>query len=320
MALLHIGHEHLARATSLLDFLEQWELSPYVLVPLAAILGAYLFGTWRLERRSKYPVVRSGRTLLFAGGFLALALALVSPIDVYAGDLFFMHMIQHLLLMMVAAPLLLLASPMAVYLWALPEAVRRRVGRTLSMSGVLRWILKGATVPVAAWLVYVVVIWVWHAPAAYNESLVSEGVHALEHLTMFGAAVLFWWPVIGPAPIRSHLAYPLRFLYLFLALFQNIVLGAILTFADAPVYSYYESTPDHWGVSADLDQQLGGILMWIPGAMMYFTALSILFFSWLSQEERQNARWAADEEKRRRYYRAQGLPQRVLERSGMDSS
>ena len=312
MVLLHIGHEHLPRATSLVDFLQRWELAPYILIPLAAILGAYLLGRWRLAHRSKYQVVPFGRTLLFAGGFLALTLALVSPIDVYAGDLFFMHMIQHLLLMMVATPLLLLAGPVAVFLWALPEAIRYPLGKALSRNGVLRRVLMGVTVPVIAWLLYVAVIWVWHVPVVYDEALGREGVHIVEHLAMFGAAVFFWWPVIGPAPIRSHFPYPLRLLYLFLALFQNIVLGAILTFADSPVYAHYEDAPDHWGLGADQDQQLGGVLMWIPGAMMYFTALAVLFYIWVAQEERRIARWAVDEEKRRRYLAERGRPQHLL--------
>ena len=306
MVLLHIGHEHLSRATSFSDFLTKWELSPYVLIPLAAILGAYLVGSWRLSSRTKYPTATGARDLLYFGGFAALLVALVSPIGVYARDLFFMDMVQHLLLMMVAAPLLLWASPMANILWAFPQGVRHWLGGTVNRSGVLRRILQGATVPIIAWLIFVVTIWVWHAPATYNAALASEGVHTLEHLTMFGAAVVFWWPVIGPAPIRSYLPHPLRFLYLFLALFQNIILGAILTFGDAPVYSHYENAPAHWGIDSAFDQQLGGILMWIPGAMMYFTAMAILFFAWLEQEERQSAKWQKAQEARRRYLAQMG--------------
>lgn len=191
-------------------------------------------------------------------------------------------------------------------LWDLIRGVRHWLGGTVNRSGVLRRILRGATVPIIAWLIFVVTIWVWHTPAVYNAALASEGVHALEHLTMFGAAVVFWWPVVGPAPIRSYLPYPMRFLYLFLALFQNIILGAILTFGDAPVYSHYENAPAHWGIDSAFDQQLGGILMWIPGAMMYFTAMAILFFAWLEQEERQSAKWQKAQEARRRYLAQMG--------------
>ena len=301
MVLLHVGHEHLPRADSLSDFLSRWDLSPYVLIPLAVLASAYLVGRWRLGRRAKYPIPMAAGDLLYLGGVLALLLALVSPIDVFAGDLFFMHMVQHLLLMMVAAPLLLLANPVSKMLWAFPRGVRHRLGGVLNSSGVLRLVLRGVTVPIIAWLIFVITIWVWHTPVSYDAALASEGLHLLEHLTMFGAAVIFWWPVVGPAPVRSHLPHPLRFLYLFLALFQNIILGAILTFADGPIYSHYVGAPDHWGMRGDLDQQLGGVLMWIPGTMMYFAALALLFFVWLDQDERRASKWKEMEEIRRRY-------------------
>ena len=301
MVPLHVGHEHLPRADSLMDFLSRWDLAPYILIPLALVVSIYIVGRWRLRRRSKYPSPMAAGDLLYLGGVLALLLALVSPIDVYAGDLFFMHMVQHLLLMMVAAPLLLLANPVSKILWAFPQAVRHRLGGVLNSSGVLRLVLRGVTVPIIAWLIFVVTIWVWHTPVSYNAALASEGLHLLEHLTMFGAAVIFWWPVIGPAPVRSHLPHPLRFLYLFLALFQNVILGAILTFADGPVYSHYVGAPDHWGMMGDADQQLGGVLMWVPGTMMYFAALALLFFVWLDQEERRTSKWQEMEEIRRRH-------------------
>ena len=301
MIFLHTGHEHLPRAETFADLLRHWDSAPYVIIPIVLAAALYVVGRWRLGRRARYQRPRVSRDLLYLGGILALALALLSPIDVYAGDLFFMHMIQHLLLMMAAPPLLQLANPMSRLLWAFPRAVRRRIGGALNNAGLLRLAIQGVTVPVIAWLLFVVTIWVWHTPAPYNAALASEGVHVLEHLTMFAAAMIFWWPVIGPAPVRSRMAHPLRFLYLFLALFQNIILGAILTFAGGPVYSYYDGTPDHWGIDGVLDQQFGGVLMWIPGTMMYFTGLALLFFAWLEQEERRAAQLQEMEDARRRH-------------------
>ena len=301
MILLHTGHEHLPLASNFADFLAYWDSALYIVIPIVLMAALYLIGRWRLGRRARYAPLRKSRDLLYLAGILALVLALLSPIDVYAGDLFFMHMVQHLLLMMIAPPLLQLANPMSRILWAFPRGVRRRIGGTLNNAGVLRLAIQGVSVPVIAWLIFVVTIWVWHTPATYNAALASESVHVLEHLTMFGAALIFWWPVIGPAPVRSRMPHPLRFLYLFLALFQNILLGAILTFAQGPVYSYYEATPDHWGIDGELDQQLGGVLMWIPGTMMYFTALALLFFTWLEQEERRAKRLQEMEEARRKH-------------------
>ncbi len=301
MILLHTGHEHLPLAENLADFLAYWDSAPYIVIPLLLAASVYLVGRWRLGRRSRYAPPRKSRDFLYFAGLVALVLALLSPIDVYAGDLFFMHMIQHLLLMMIAPPLIQLADPMSRIMWAFPRGVRRRIGGTLNNAGVLRLAIQGVTAPVIAWLVFVFTIWVWHTPATYNAALSSEGIHLLEHLTMFGAALIFWWPVIGPAPVRSHMPHPLRFLYLFLALFQNIILGAILTFAQAPVYAYYDGTPAHWGITIAQDQQLGGVLMWIPGTMMYFTALALLFFIWLEQEERRTKQLQQMEEARRQH-------------------
>ena len=166
----------------------------------------------------------------------------------------------------------------------------------------LRKLIKTMTVPIIAWLLFVVTISIWHTPVAYNAALSRDYLHALEHLSMFGVAIIFWWPVIGSAPLRSVFPYPLRFLYLFMALFQNIILGAILTFGSGPVYSYYEAAPNHWGVTASFDQQLGGIIMWLPGSMMFFGVISILLFIWLEQEETRNAKFQRDQETRRRFF------------------
>ena len=306
MILLHTGHDHLPLAESFADLFRYWEFAPYIVIPILLAAALYLVGRWRLGRRSRHATPQKSRDLLYLGGILALVLALVSPIDVYAGDLFFMHMVQHLLLMMAAPPLIQAANPMSRFIWAFPRCIRRRIGGLLNSAGILRLAIQGATIPIIAWLVFVMAIWLWHTPDLYSAALASEGLHLLEHATMFGAAMIFWWPVIGPAPVRSRMAHPLRFLYLFLALFQNIILGAILTFAQGPVYPFYEITPDHWGIDSARDQQFGGVLMWVPGTMMYFVALAILFFAWLEHEERWATQLQEQEEARRNYLAAMG--------------
>lgn len=309
MVPLHTGHNHLPVANSFFDLLGYWELSPYILVSLFFVLMGYCLGRSRLINRIKYPIVFRGPMrwmclLAYLTALGTLVLALVSPISRYSTDLFFVHMIQHMLLIMVAAPLLLLSDPMALYLWGMPQSARHWLGRMVRPSGLPRQLIKAMTVPVIAWLLFVVTIAVWHTPVAYNAALSRDYLHAFEHISMFGVAILFWWPVIGSAPLRSSLPYPLRFLYLFMALFQNIILGAILTFGNGPVYSYYEGAPNHWGITPDFDQQLGGIIMWIPGSMMFFGVISILLFIWLEQEETRNIKYRRDEETRRRFLHA----------------
>jgi len=306
MVLLHLGHGHLPQADSFGDFIREWNFAPEVVIPLGALLGLYMVGRGRLMDRAKYSTKAGGRTALFLLGMGALALALMSPIDTFSQDLFFVHMVQHLLLTMVAAPLLLLSAPVAEYMWALPDPVRLSAGRWLSRRGVVRQALKGATMPVAAWLLFGAVMWSWHVPDAYDAALRSGVVHLAEHLTMFGAGVLFWWPVIGPPPLRTLLPYPLRFLYLFMAMFQSIILGSILTFAGDSIYSYYRESPGHFGLSLADDQQLAGILMWLPGSFIHLTALLTLLYLWLDREEREKAR-----EKQAQVTRSQYAAQRA---------
>ena len=285
MVQLHLGHKHLPLASSLMDFLQYWEEAPFVLLFLMIVGSCYLVGKIRLEKRIRRRGVGNSSTITFWGGLIALILALVSPISVYAEDLFFMHMVQHILLIMVAAPLLLLANPMKTLIWAFPKGIRKFMGQRLNSQGVIRRILALSVMPVVSWFVFAVCVWLWHSPSAYNAALENVIVHLFEHITIFVAGVILWWAVIGPAPIRSYLPYPLRCLYILAALVQNTILGAMLTFAEAPLYSYYGNAPAHWGITTDYDQQLGGIIMWIPGGMMYLAALIILFFMWVKRED-----------------------------------
>lgn len=286
MVLPHIGDEHLPTAATFWDFIRWWNWDPVFLVPLAIIAALYIRGLILLRGRTHDNPVTPGRTVCFAAGFLALFLALVSPIDVYAQERFFIHMIQHLLFTLVAAPLLLLSNSMPVFLWSFPREVRQSLGQLVEREGPLRRLLRFLTIPAIAWTLHVGTMWAWHLPGAYQAALRSDLVHIVMHLSMFGTAVLFWWVVIGPAPVRSQLSYPARLLYVFLGSLQSTALGAIITFTTGIMYHYYGEAPEHWGISTALDQQLAGLIMWIPAGMMYLIALTILFFLWAGREER----------------------------------
>ena len=220
-------------------------------------------------------------------GYGALGFALVGPPDAFASDVFFAHMIQHLLLIMAAAPLLLVSGPIASYLWAMPLIARKRVGATIRQSGRLRRLIRQATAPRLALTLFVFTIWLWHIPTLYDLALENEVIHLMEHGTMFLVSLLFWWPIIGPAPVRSRLTYPQRIVYLLLAVTPNAALGALITLLP-PLYPYYASTPSHWGLTTGEDQRIGGLLMWIPGNLIFLLTLSVLFFKWFEQEERNS--------------------------------
>lgn len=229
-----------------------------------------------------------------------MAIALLSPIDVLGGQLLTMHMVQHLLLVMIIPPLLLLANPLPFLLWGSPPKVRLGVSRLLSPKAKFRYYLRRTTGPGLVWLMFVIVYWGWHDPNAYNLALRSPLAHDLEHLTFFLVSMLFWWHVIGAGPrIHRPLSPVGRFAYVLTAIPPNMLAGLAIVFATGPIYSYYEAMPRIWGLSVMEDQQIGGVIMWVPGSMMYIIAALILASRWLQQEERKPAlpesEWASDE-------------------------
>lgn len=275
-------------ADSFADFLVAWNLASPDGVVLAVLLGAYLAGLARLRARgarSGAPSIPAWRTLLTLLGFAALGFALLGPPDVFAEDEFFLHMMQHLLLTLAAAPLLLAANPLAAYMWCLPAGARAAVARSLRPRGRVHRVLIRFTRPKATLPIYIAAIYAWHLPAAYEAAVHNPALHYLEHLTMFVTATLFWWPLAGPAPVRSRLAYPLRILYLLVALTPSAALGAIITLAGHVLYGHYAATPAHWGLTALEDQSIGGLIMWVPGNLVFVGVATVIFFKWYDYEE-----------------------------------
>ncbi len=300
MLLLHLGDQHLPKAVSVWDFFKRWELDPFVIAILVCIGLVYVVGLRRMKSKSVTEIVPPANVFMFVSGFIVLALALISPISAYADDLFFVHMIQHLLLMLVAAPLFLLSNSMPVVLWSMPKSLRHGVGELFVRNGVARRILEWLTKPRFALIIYVLVIGIWHVPVAFDAALEHVQLHYFEHITFFIAGLVFWWPVIGPAPLKSQASYPARMLYLFLASLLMVVLAIVLTFSHGS-YSFYIDAPGHWGISMALDQQLGGLIMWVPGNFIFLSALTALFFAWAGREERETEHWKKVEQKRSRY-------------------
>ena len=288
MPLLHISGT-LPAASTVGDFLTAWEFEPIPLAALLTVGGLYFLGRRRLARRQHHVREQRLRHWCFVLGYAALALALLSPVHVYSEALFAMHMVQHLLLL-AAAPLLLLANPLPVVLWSLPTARRTALGRLLVHDAPPVAALRRLTNPYLAWWLFVLGLWLWHQPAAYQAALRWEVLHYLQHACFFGTAVLFWWPIVGPAPLRSRLPYPARMLYLFLAWIPNSMLGAGITFAPDVLMPTYASQPRHWGLEPLTDQQLAGLLMWIPGDLMFTFGLLALLLATLRREDRVESR------------------------------
>lgn len=286
--------------------LRSWEWRAEVLIPLI-VAGVVYFVGWRrlrLRGQRRASLANGWRLLAYWLGIALIALALLSPIDVLASQLFFMHMIQHLLLVMLAPPLLMLANPMPFLLWGLPSGLRRRAGRVLSSvlhrQSSSRRYLRAVTGPGVAWMLFVIFLIGWHDPNLYQAALRSDVVHDFEHLTFFGTAMLYWWHVVGAGPhIHKRFSRPARVMYVIAAIPPNMLTGIAIAFAGQVIYTYYLSVPRLWGMTALDDQTLAGVIMWVPGSMMYIIAVLILTARWLQGEERKPplplSAWATDE-------------------------
>ena len=253
-----------------------WIVRPEVAAPLLIVAGAYAIGWWQLRRRG--GSVSGWGVAASAGGWLSVLVALSTPLDRLAHASFAAHMVQHLLLIVCAAPLLLLADPFAALCWALPAPVRSHAGRLLRPGTPLRTLWRGLTTVWVAWLAHVAAVWLWHLPSAYDAAVADRVVHDVEHLAFFGTAVLFWWPIAQPAPrLRVPTAYGIRVGYLVLSALQGALLGLLLAMSRESWYRAYPSAED---------QSLGGLVMWGIGGAVDMLAVLILVGCYLGSQDR----------------------------------
>jgi putative membrane protein len=244
-----------------------------VAVPLLVAVVLFARGAWRL-RTCRRPGIGPGRLVAAAVAFTALGIALSDAVHAAGHQLFTAHMAQHLLLVSVAAPALLLADPFAVTLWGLPERARRAVGRLLGPGRALRRVLTVATRMAVTWPAYVLVLWLWHLPGPYDAALRSGVLHDLEHTLFFGGALLFWWPVLTPGPRLGALPHPVaRVAYLVLGAVQSAALGLLLSTRGEGLYPAYAATTSAWGLTPADDQAWGGVLMWGVGSAVDLAAV-----------------------------------------------
>lgn len=265
-----------------------WNLDPWFVGALALLVFAYGRGVTAVWRRAGVgAVVARWRVVCFALGAYVLALAIVSPLDAWAHVLFSAHMAQHVLLMLVAAPLLVLGAPPLPTLWALPRSARRAIGRGWNAYPWLGRAWHAVTGPVAVWCVLTTTLWVWHLPGPYQAAVRSAGVHALEHVTMLGAALLFWWVVLQPTG-RRRVDGGSAVLLVFTTKIQSATLGAIITFAPTPIYPLYEPGAALVGMTPLQDQHLAGLIMGTVSGLVFLAAGAHVFLHWLGMLERRH--------------------------------
>jgi cytochrome c oxidase assembly factor CtaG len=244
-----------------------------VALSLAVAVVLFLRGAWRL-RRQRRPGIGAGRLIAAAVGFTALGVALSDAVHALGHALFAAHMAQHLLLVSIAAPALLLADPFPVALWGVPARARRAIARLFVNAHPCRRALARVTHMTVTWPLYVLALWLWHLPGPYDAALRSGVLHDLEHVLFFGAAVLFWWPVLAPGPRLAPLPHPAaRVAYLVLGALQSAALGLLLSTRPDALYATYAATAPAWGISPADDQRWGGILMWSVGSAVDMAAV-----------------------------------------------
>jgi len=267
------------------DVLLRWSLDPLPIVGVAVAAAAYGWAVRRVSRahpENRHPPLR---TVAYLAGLGSILLALISPVEAYEGQLFSVHMVQHMLLELVAAPLILLGAPATLALRAASPSVRRGLLAILHSRAV-----AVVSFPLLTWLLFAAVNWGWHFSTLYDQALENDALHYLQHATFLVAALLFWWPVIGADPSRWRLPHPVRLFYLFLAMPQNSFLGVALMSAPQVLYPHYLTNLRDWGPAALADQNMGGVLMWVFGDVVFLLAMGGVVAAWVRHEDRRTAR------------------------------
>lgn len=260
---------------------QPWAWEPGIVIPMAASGVLYALGSRRLPA-SEAAAIGGWNRGAFWAGWLTLVLALLSPVHPLSEQLFWVHMVQHELLMTLAAPLLVVGRPLTVCLRALPASWQSALERAWRTRGV-RNCWDVLTRPFDAWLLHGAIIWIWHMPVLFDAALRSDAVHAAQHVAFLGTALLFWEALLYR---RFHAAAAgMGIIYLFTTGVHTGALGALMTFARAPWYPMYAARAVAWGFSPMQDQQVAGLIMWVPGSVAYLVGALVLAARWLRESD-----------------------------------
>lgn len=252
-----------------------WNVEPTIAIGLLAMLASYLYLTRDNGAGSAPERVTTGKQKAsFIGGLVTLFVALGPPLDDWSDHyLLLAHMVQHLLLILLAAPLLLVGIPG----WMLEPLTRNRVTNAIGY-----WLTR----PVIAYVIANLVVILWHVPVFYDAALRSQPMHVLEHATFIATGILAWWPIAGPLPQWPRLPLPLQSLYFFAMTIPGSGVGAFITFAEPGLYSPYDTARRIFGIDLATDQQAAGLLMWVVVSTIYLGLITVTFFKWANREER----------------------------------
>jgi len=261
-----------------------WNPLPTFLLLVAAYL--YLNGLSNWDRPS-HPISRWQKASFFTGLFV-IFIALQSPLDNLGEHLLSFHQLQHFLLRMLAPLLILLGAPLTPVLRGLPPWVLQGFVRPTVRHPLARAVYEKLTNPVISVGIFMGVLYLWQFPGGFNLALRNEFVHALMHITMMSSGFIFYWAVIDPKPRHSRVHYGVRVLYLGLIVLPNTILGAVITFSKGIIYTGYEDVYQPFDMSLLTDQQIGGLMLWVPGDMMSILVAGIVMIMWYEREEADN--------------------------------
>jgi putative membrane protein len=272
-AIAHEGHAHAASGT-----FTTWTFDPIVLSMLA--VSAVLYGRGALHLKA----IRRWHVAAFYGGLATIFIAQISPLDHASDILFSAHMTQHELLVLIAAPLLVFGRPLAPMLRGLPNAARSRVVETMRQPSAVR-LWQFLTAPLNVWVLHALAILIWHIPALYEAAIRNDAIHLLQHALFVGTAVLFWWALVHGR--YGRLGYGMAVLYVFATALYSGALGALLTFAPRLWYPIYDERTRAVALDPLADQQLAGLIMWIPAGAILIVLGVAFFAAWLGAIERR---------------------------------
>jgi putative membrane protein len=251
-----------------------WSIHPSTVIGLAALAAIYL---WRVRRAPAGETLSGFRKISFLAALFVIFASLNGPLHDLSDDyLFSAHMVQHLLLTLAMPPLLIAGIPG----WMLRPLLRNRA---------IMAIAKRVTRPIICFTIFNVVIAAWHIPALYNSAMANHNIHIIEHLMFMSAAVLMWWPLMSPLPELPRLAYPGQMLYCFLMSVPMSIVAVYITMSDHVLYPAYASAPRVLPLSPIDDQLLGGLIMWVPGGLIFALIMTVVFFKWAARGEDSTA-------------------------------
>lgn len=265
-----------------------WTLPPAIVVNLTLMAILYLIGFRRLHhsssksRQDRFSNTKSSkwRATSFSGALIVLLIALGSPIDFISARLGWVHMIQHSMLMMIAAPLFMLGNPGRVFIAGLPRRTQRQIWRVRKRAVTWQIPLRWLRHPTVIWTMYALTLWLWHLPTLYEAALDHPLIHDFQHLTFFAASCLFWKSVLHPLKTR-RMEPAIAVIYLYLASIHSVALGVLMAISPFVWYQPYQKTATEFGIQPLFDQQLAGYIMWMPACMMYAFIALLIFGIWL---------------------------------------